>query len=191
MICGSKWKTCDCSWFNYVQPSDGDRLLNMRVAEDVQIRHRTDGPGSGNGSAGAGRYPQAHRRRPTYMDEIDARRRQERTDEELARRMQLADLSGLDDDHQARRRTDIETWGLGNAAGHFMNDDFVQNASNVIMTAFGDTNMGRRGDRASGRRRRPRIAAEVEEPGLAPNFLGDQSVLGFGSAIPPTGRYSR
>jgi len=80
----------------------------------------------------------------------------------------------------ARRRAQDETFGLGNAAGHFMNDNFVQNAADVVMSAFGDANMGRRGERASGRRRRARQTEQnAGDTGLAPNFLGDASVLGI------------
>ena len=97
----------------------------------------------------------------TYQQEQDRRRRQERDDEELARRLQNA--SFLDDDNLLE---------LGNAARHFMNDDFVQNAANVVMNAFGDPNFGRRGERQSGRRRRARQAAQNDgDLGLAPDFL--------------------
>lgn len=164
--------------------------MNMRVPEPAQIiRYRRAVGGSGV-TTEIDQSSQSPRRRPTYTEEIDLRRRQERIDEELARRLQLADLTGADDDRQAQRRVDVETWGLGNAAGHFMNDDFVQNAANVVMSAFGDTNMGRRGERASGRRRRPVMVRE-EDSGLAPNFLGDQSVLGVGAATLRASRSSR
>lgn len=131
------------------------------------------------------------RRQPTYQDELDQRRRQERDDERLARRLQLATLIDPDDEprHQQQRQTDVEAWGLGNNAGHFLNDNFVQNAANVVMSAFGDAAMGRRGERASGRRRRARETQEADT-GLAPNFLGDESVLGVGPAE-PSGRRGR
>lgn len=120
---------------------------------------------------------------------MDQRRRQERLDEDLARRMQLASLLEPENDRQARRRTGPETWGLGNAGDHFLNENFVQNAANVVMSAFGDTDMGRRGERASGRRRRPRERSQDRgHAGLADDFLGDGSVLGSGpadSGLPP------
>lgn len=120
----------------------------------------------------------------TYQQELDNRRRQERDDAELARRLQLASLWEDDNTPPRRRRppADENTWGVGNAAGHFMNEDFVQNAANVVMGAFGDANFGRRGERSSGRRRRARTSDQRGdgEEGLAPNFLGDESVLGVG-----------
>ena len=63
-----------------------------------------------------------------------------------------------------------------------MNDEFIQNAANVVMNAFDDVNLGRRGER-NGRRRRARQAEQNDGgPGLDPNFLGDESVLGNGPA---------
>ena len=111
----------------------------------------------------------------TYQQELDQRRRQERLDADLARRLQLASLLEPEDNNNAHRRPDV---GLGNVAGHFLNDDFVQNAANVVMGAFGDAEFGRRGERQSSRRRRTRHAERNEDPGLAPDFLGDGSVLG-------------
>lgn len=120
--------------------------------------------------------------RPTYQDELDQRRRQERLDEDLARRLQLASLFGPDDGPRDRHRAaDIQAWGLEHEAGHFMNENFVQNAANVVMSAFGDATMGRRGERSSGRRRRARHQEQAElqgDGGLVPNFLGDESVVG-------------
>lgn len=118
----------------------------------------------------------------TYQQEIDNRRRQERLDADLARRLQFQAMLNPDDDGRPRRRgNDIDLVGLGNAARNFMNDDFVQNAANVVMSAFGDANLGRRGERTAGRRRRARPTNQNDNnPGLVPDFLGDGSVLGNG-----------
>ncbi|KAI6896474.1 hypothetical protein KC355_g20292, partial [Hortaea werneckii] len=129
--------------------------------------------------------PPMPRRTTTYQDELEQRRRQERLDADLARRLQLASLmdnnnNGNEDEPSPRQRAQAETFGVGNATGHFMNDDYVRNAANVVMNAFGDANMGRRGERASGRRRRARQPNQNGgDHGLAPNFLGDASVLGI------------
>lgn len=110
----------------------------------------------------------------TYQQEVDRRRRQERLDADLARRLQLASLIGPDDDNNLPQ----EPLGLGNVAGHFMNNDFVQNAANVVMNAFGDPDLGRRGERAPGRRRRSRQVEQIDhDHGLVPDFLGDPSVV--------------
>jgi hypothetical protein len=92
MLCGLKWKSCNCPWFNY-ETVEADRLNHMRV------------PGG-------------------YDDEIRARRRQERRDEDLARRM--ADIH-------------VEEYLVGNAAPHHMNERYIrpapmaQVAANVAM----------------------------------------------------------
>lgn len=135
------------------------------------------------------RSPQESRRRSALLEEYDARRSHNHTEEDLARRLRLADLKELDDDPYARKGADIETWGLGNSAGHFMNDDFVQLKSKIAMSSFGDAKMGRRGERASGRRRQPKMSTDKGDSGLAPNFLGDQSVIGLGPFAPRTSRY--
>lgn len=167
IVCGLKWKTCDCPWFNYPDAvADGDRLNHMRVPEPVQVLYRQ--------VFGGAARPVDHERR-----------RQERADADLARRLQMASLLGSEDDAGADDPA-AGLWGVGNAAGHFMNDDFVLDATNVRMSVYGDTSLGRRGERQSGRRRRAMPNEQVDaEPGLAPDFLGDQSVLG---GVPGTRR---
>ncbi len=76
MICGVKWKGCDCPWFNY-QTVEQDRLAHMNVP--VERRVVVDGQEVDEN------HPRAAR---GYQAEIDARREQERRDEELARRIQ-------------------------------------------------------------------------------------------------------
>ncbi|KAK4495956.1 hypothetical protein PRZ48_013224 [Zasmidium cellare] len=170
------------------QKCDPDRLNEWRIPEPIQVIYRR-----AFGAPEPGQVPPPptndpprpvqRPRNPTYTEEIDQRQRQERLDEDLARRMQLASLLEPEDDRRARRRADLETWGLGNAGGHFLNENFVQNAANVVMSAFGDANMGRRGERASGRRRRPRERSrDAADAGLPANFLGDASVIGVGPA---------
>jgi hypothetical protein len=61
-----------------------------------------------------------------YHEEMERRRQQEQEDAELARRMQRADF-GL-----PNRRNDFGVFGVGNARGHFMNDHFVQRATNIL-----------------------------------------------------------
>ncbi|KAK5169407.1 uncharacterized protein LTR77_005382 [Saxophila tyrrhenica] len=184
IVCGLKWKSCNCPWFNYSSLPNPDRLNDMRIPEPVQVMYRRV-----FAAAGEPLPPRPPRDRPrngplpevTYQREMDERRRQERLDADLARRLQLASLMEPEDELRPRRRGEQEAWGLGNAARHFLNDDFVQNAANVVMNAFGDANMGRRGERASGRRRPPRSGGQNDgEPGLPNDFLGDASVLGVG-----------
>lgn len=213
ILCGAQWKTCNCPWFNYSQIPNPDALNDMRVPEPVRVIFRRVVDAAGgmplpgqwqqqqqnqqpppNVPGRARQAPAAPPPEVTYQQELDNRREQERADAELARRLQLASLWDNDDPAQPipRRRPPPEdqTWGIGNAAGHFMNENFVQNAANVVMGAFGDEGFGRRGERSAGRRRRVRQTreggegAEERDPGLAPNFLGDESVLGVGPAAP-------
>lgn len=191
IVCGAKWKTCDCPWFNYNNLPNPDRLNEMRVPEPIQMIYRQvfrdalnpipPPPPRPAAAEPARDIPRGPLPEVTYQQEMDQRRRQERLDADLARRLQLATLMDPDDDVRPHRRGDLDLPGLGNVARHFLNDDFVQNAANVVMSAFGDANLGRRGERASGRRRRARPADQNDnDPGLVPDFLGDESVLGDG-----------
>jgi hypothetical protein len=169
IVCGSKWKTCDCPWFNYHNLPNPDRLNDMRIPEPVQhvFRHvfrdalNPIPPPPPRGGV-PGEFPRGPAPEVTYQQEMDNRHRQERLDEDLARRLQLQTLLDPDDFLPPRwRGHDIDLVGLGNAARNFMNDDYaIRNAANVVMGAFGDANLGRRGERASGRRRRPRNSGQ-------------------------------
>ncbi|GAB7363016.1 hypothetical protein MBLNU230_g3310t1 [Neophaeotheca triangularis] len=202
--CASKWKSCDCPWFNYTQIPHPDRLDGLRVTEPIQVIYRrvfaaarqgagddaTVAQGEGQQRPRAGPAPEQ-----TYQEEMDARREQERSDADLARRMQFANFVGDregdagEDFPTHAERTNRETWGVGNQAGHLLNENFVQNAADVVMSAFGDAKMGRRGERASGRRRSARESGNrTGDPGLVPNFLGDESVLGVGPSRRAHGR---
>jgi hypothetical protein len=90
MVCGCKWKSCDCPWFNY---------------ENVD----------------------AHLGNPIrYQEELDRRREQERGDEVLARRMQVVGLAEEDNGFI----------GVGNAASRHMDNDFLQQARNILTGNF-------------------------------------------------------
>ena len=106
MHCGAQWKTCDCPWFNFVAV-DG--------ADPAQLRQRAE---------------------------------MQRRDEELARRMQGLEVDGRNDlaadndrprTHERRRREHHPNrdygavYGVGNAAGHFLNDDFVHRAADFLI----------------------------------------------------------
>ncbi|KAF2859924.1 hypothetical protein K470DRAFT_258450 [Piedraia hortae CBS 480.64] len=174
MLCGTKWKGCDCPWFDYSTlpaPEGGLQGLYRRFMPQQQPRETV-----------------------RVLDE--ERERQERLDEELARRLQAAALE-RDAASRARahrpnssprasapsvapsvRAPGLETYGIGNAAPHFMNENFVQRQ--VAMSSVGDGNFGRRGERTSARRKSQMPKQNGGDNGLAPNFLGDESVLNFG-----------
>ena len=110
MICGLKWKTCDCPWFNY-NAVEADRLFHMNIP---QARHAY--------ANGDGRAPLR------YQEELGRRREQELRDEEMARRMQGVDLDNDPDEDDP----DIGIVGIGNAGQHFLNQDFVQQARQML-----------------------------------------------------------
>jgi hypothetical protein len=123
MICGLKWKTCNCPWFNY-EAVEADRLQHMQIP--VELQQNNEPPEE--------RPRRLRRPRPnTYDEEINERRRQERMDEAIARRLQRVAISELDDDYQGGIG-DIH--GIGNGAGHFMNQDYVRAAHNVLSGNF-------------------------------------------------------
>ncbi|KAL1965422.1 hypothetical protein VTN77DRAFT_5678 [Rasamsonia byssochlamydoides] len=103
MICGSKWKTCDCPWFNY-GTGEGDRLNYMNVPQIIGAFDDGDGGGPRN--------------RLRYQDELDRRREQEQQDEALARRLQLL---AMDDDDRPPGQGILD---FGNAMPHFLNEHF-------------------------------------------------------------------
>ncbi|KAL3419876.1 IBR domain-containing protein [Phlyctema vagabunda] len=132
MICGLKWKSCNCPWFNY-DAVENDRLNHMRVPENA--------PDNGRQAEPEPREPPLRLRRPrpvNYNDEIHLRRRQERQDEALARRLQNIAMDDHDDDYQGGIG-DIH--GIGNGAGHFMNQDYVRAAHNILTGAFDQANV--------------------------------------------------
>ncbi|XWW95427.1 hypothetical protein V2A60_003386 [Cordyceps javanica] len=91
MMCGVKWKGCNCPWFNH-NATGADRL-------DMNI------PGY------EGQHPQ------TYSEEMRLRRLQELRDRVVARNMQH------DDDYDMMGGIGNVT-GLGNTAGHHMNESY-------------------------------------------------------------------
>ena len=159
MLCGVKWKGCECPWFNF---GEGDRLEHMRVLEIPQD--------------GAPR---------TFADEQETRRRQERLDELMARRLQVS--MALDERHvkEVPSRVQEYTWGVGNGGSHFLNDNFVDTTTNVV-TGLDETSAGygRRGERESGRRK-PRTMYLGLDAGLAANAFGEASALGIAPSRMP------
>lgn len=119
MICGNKWKTCDCPWFNY-DAVEADLLLHMNIPEARRAF-----------AIDEGRAP------IRYQEELDRRREQEQRDEALARRLQALGMNeapgnpgGGQNNHQP------EIIGIGNAAVHLMNQNFRPQAGNLLSGNF-------------------------------------------------------
>ena len=108
MICGAKWKTCDCPWFNY-QAVENDRLLHMDVAR-------------------ARRNPRAMNAPRAYEEELELRREQERQDEIIARRIHRRQRLALEEeDEDEPNEAHDGMIGVGNIGGlHFWNDRYWQ-----------------------------------------------------------------
>ncbi|KAI9686960.1 MAG: hypothetical protein M1822_002713 [Bathelium mastoideum] len=179
MICGARWKTCDCPWFNY-NPVPDDRLY-MNIPgqpEPVQVHYRRVHP---NANPHLPNQPQQYYaynpRNPAlnYQQEIDRRRTQERADEQLARRLQV--LGFADDDE-----VDVygggapggaqglgREWGIGNAGNHFMNENYVRNAADLITAPYGHARVRA----ADGRPAAAAVAAAAGGRGLATAPLVD------------------
>ncbi|KAI9699497.1 MAG: hypothetical protein M1820_007128 [Bogoriella megaspora] len=144
MICGAPWKTCDCPWFNYT-PVPEDRLYHMNVPgnpEPIRIMYRQI----------PGQYPQHQQQHaqghaayhynprnpgPGYQQEMERRRTQERADEHLARRLQTLGFASDEEVDVYARPAAGREWGIGNAGGHFMNENYVRNAADLITAGYG------------------------------------------------------
>lgn len=105
MICGSKWKSCDCPWFNHAAV-DVDGLNHMNVPRAV---HAFRG----------GNPPLA------YHDELERRREQERRDEILARRMEALQMDPV----RGNYRGDVIVFDDGQPA--FLDADFGRHAEHL------------------------------------------------------------
>ncbi|KAI1381896.1 hypothetical protein F4677DRAFT_8165 [Hypoxylon crocopeplum] len=192
MICGLKWKTCECPWFNY-DAVEADHLDHMQIPEPMIDRERL-GPRSAPPVAPVidARMPHSSGLRPrpsNYEAEILLRRLQVQRDEEFARQLQFDDT---EDDYMdpLADMADISN------ARHFMQDGYRRRgrAQTVVVPpapapppAFERTNSvtdyvtgvnRARGLRANSMERR--LADRFEQrPGSSPTHHG------FGHAIPP------
>ena len=119
MICGTKWKNCDCPWFNY-EAFDTEQVGMRGNMRDIFAEDGPPAPSEGWGMAGMV-PPPAPTMPSTYEEEMLMRRIQEQRDADLARRMQLHNESDDDYDH---RRGVPDMLGVGSSSGHMMNEDY-------------------------------------------------------------------
>lgn len=107
MICGSKWKTCDCPWFNYDTTGGGGRGIGIENWVDDDDN---DGDGDERHPAVQANHGMANylpdnfmnqfllgRPALRYQDELGMRRQQEWRDLDLARRLQRLEMDDEDD----------------------------------------------------------------------------------------------
>ena len=129
MICGSRWKSCACPWFNY-DAVENDRLQHMQIPipfrERFAGRPTVDVPASPPRDwaiPGASPFTGPRPRPQNYEEELLVRRLQEDRDEAYARRLQ--NYQDYEDDHEDDYLGGFgELNGIGNAGGHHLNEDF-------------------------------------------------------------------
>lgn len=114
MICGAKWKSCDCPWFNY-DAVERDRLNHMQIPQPV---------------------PRPQGRNPAlgYQEEMDRRREQEGADEDLARRIQAL---GLDDREPVRDVNDY----LVHPQPPLLPPEIIRRAHDLLSGQYGPAQM--------------------------------------------------
>ncbi|RYP80866.1 hypothetical protein DL769_002244 [Monosporascus sp. CRB-8-3] len=129
MMCGAKWKSCECPWFNN-DTAEQDRLDSMRVPSPIIDRDRLGGGDSlspRDCRTGRGVVSVTRSRQPTYEEDVYSRRLQVQEDEDYARRLQY---EGPEDDY-ANGYDDVVS--LGNAAGHFMKERNYRRGSQSLV----------------------------------------------------------
>lgn len=128
MICGVKWKGCDCPWFND-GGFTGDFLEHMNVPipqirGDLRDIFDSEGPPAPAELRDSHPVTMPVRMRPrprSYQEEMLVRQLQERRDAEVARSLQYSD--DIYDEHDMMGGVG-DVHGIGNAAGHYMNDNY-------------------------------------------------------------------
>ncbi|EFY98314.2 revertant of glycogen synthase kinase mutation [Metarhizium robertsii ARSEF 23] len=131
MICGIKWKNCDCPWFN-----DDDRRADFlndmnipipSIRGDLGDIFRGNGPPAPPELRGHTEPPPMMmpvRRRPrTYQEEMHMRRQQESFDADFARQLQYT--GDYDEPHSYSMMGGLgDIHGIGNASEHYMNENY-------------------------------------------------------------------
>ncbi|KAI0555307.1 hypothetical protein F4679DRAFT_578693 [Xylaria curta] len=123
MICGSKWKACDCPSFNYELNSEDD-FDHVQIPLPMVSRERLGGTDG---------LPRGLRSGLAYTHE--PQRYRGHRDENRARRLQHADEDddNEDDDDDDYLNDMGDMMGMGNAAGHFMTGDYRRRSHSTIV----------------------------------------------------------
>lgn len=130
MICGTKWKGCDCPWFNY-GGGDAEQMDEPMPNMRGDLHDIFDGRDPPTTTELRGSRMRRHTRPQTYEEEMVYRRLQEDRDLEMARRMQIYDEVEEIDSPDAMG----ESFGVGNTMGHFMNDDYRRSGYGAVSAA--------------------------------------------------------
>ncbi|KAL0933090.1 ibr domain-containing protein [Colletotrichum truncatum] len=124
MICGVKWKNCECPWFNYDNP-EANRLHDMQVPVAIQRMETLDLNTTTRNIRPIVEAERPPRSRSQDYDDRLVRRFQDNRDEDNTRR-----FSSYDDNVLDRGYGDVV--GMGNTAGHFINDDYRRDVDDVF-----------------------------------------------------------
>ncbi|OBR08981.1 IBR domain-containing protein [Colletotrichum higginsianum IMI 349063] len=127
MVCGTKWKNCDCPWFND-ETADADQLRDVQLPATIQRMERMDLAESSRSvrptvASSVPPPPPPQPLRRSRSQEYDSSRlmrrfQENRDDQEIARTLQSYEV----DDVYDRGYGDIVS--IGNTTGHFVNDDY-------------------------------------------------------------------
>ncbi|KAI8949060.1 hypothetical protein F4801DRAFT_580842 [Xylaria longipes] len=123
MICGSKWKACDCPSFNY-HFNEEDDFNHVQIPVPMVSRERLGGTDG---------VPRGLRPGMAYTHE--PQRYRGHRDEERARRLQHADEDDEDEDEDDDDYLNDmgDVMSMGNPAGHFMNGDYRRRSHSTIV----------------------------------------------------------
>lgn len=112
MICGTKWKSCSCPWFNYengTNPWENNQIQDLNIpTEDLRKILRANRPNSMEELRSYARptssMPATRSKPQVYDEEMHLRRLQEQRDADFARRLQVSDEH--EDEHEDDRGHD-------------------------------------------------------------------------------------
>ena len=169
MICGLKWKTCDCPWFNY-EAVENDRLNHMQIPQPVPVpvQPQPQPP------------PPARPANPAlgYQEEMERRRQQERADEALARRLQAMGLNEIPEPPPPPRQAVNVHAYLVHPAPHLA-PEFIRRAQDVLSAAQYPAQANRAANDLLNNMRRPIPPAQIPvaraPPADAPPMLRQHS----------------
>ncbi|TWU76607.1 hypothetical protein ED733_008122 [Metarhizium rileyi] len=202
MICGVKWKGCDCPWFDY-----GDRRYNYLEDMNVPVPHIRGGlgdvyrgddpaaPAELRGYAGPSTLsPMTIPVRPrpgTYQEEMHMRRAQESHDADYARHLQYA--NDYNDKYSHGMMNGLgDMRGIRNATGHYMNDSHsrsglyrphTQTTVSYGRVEYGDARRSRRRMETSQERRLADRLSETRSGFGSPPAAGP--IYPVGMVVPP------
>ncbi|KAI0486164.1 hypothetical protein F4859DRAFT_511164 [Xylaria cf. heliscus] len=122
MICGIKWKACDCPAFNY-QLNEEDEFDHVQIPVPMVSRERLGGTDG---------LPRVLRPGPAYTHE--PRRHRGHRNEDRTRRLQHADEDDEEDDDDDDYLNDMgDVMSMGHVPAPFLNGDYRRRSQSTIV----------------------------------------------------------